>query len=116
MSTQATAYVAPIAYVYSTVLLIGFIVLGLTLYRAWLPSWVQAARRPVSLRLLVACLTGGALLVVTLHPWFWSPLWFFPLGPDPFFGWPWIFWIVVVLWIATLIIVVPIARRSRYAS
>lgn len=115
MLDQIAIYIAPITYLYSLGLLAFFGLGALLLYKALLPSWVETARHPSWLRPLVAWTVGGVYLVMTLRLWFWRSLFLIAWGYDPVFGWPLLFWIVLVVWIITLSIVFIIARKPGHA-
>lgn len=115
MSPQASSTMAPILYLYSMGVLLFFVVGAVLIYRVSLLSWVRAAREPFWLRLLVIWAMIGSYLMVTWL-WFWGPLFPWTWGYDPILEWPLVFWIVLLIWVISLLIVLTIARRSRYAS
>jgi hypothetical protein len=106
-----TTALGPIFYLIGGGLMVFLTLGGILLYWFSLRGWIQSARRPFGLRLLVTWCVVGAYLVVALRFWFWSLLISLGWG-EPLFDVPLLFWIVLAVWIVSLGVVFTIARKS----
>lgn len=103
-------YLAPVAYLWMTAVLLlcaGFFVI---VYRLCLTVWIRGFGHPLDLRVLALF---GALSVwlAVIIPWFLSPLspwwdWHMNFLPrDPVFNVPFVFWLLLLIWIIVGILV-----------